>query len=94
MLGVRQDVAEDVLVMSAHEIAKSFRAWLCPVVGNPSGDKIERRILAIIVAERAACAKIISERAARCDEHGTEHFCEQFGCHSLDDLVAEIKARP
>ena len=47
----------------------------------------------VLAAQRDAiesAAKIVSEKANECDNRGLDHFCELFGCGSLDELAAKI----
>ena len=41
--------------------------------------------------ERERAAKMADEMAADCDQNGTDHFCELFGCHSFVEFAAAIR---
>lgn len=75
--------------------AKQRAIDLAEEFGEVSVDDLEGVILA---AEREATervkeriAKMADEMAAHCDQNGTDHFCELFGCHSFVEFAASIR---
>lgn len=51
------------------------------------------KIKGAVAEENKACSRVALAEAETCERYNTEHFCEDFGCHSLFQVAARIRKR-
>lgn len=95
--GGGEEMSEKVEKAQAALIKEHGKIVRLPYAPTNSDDyRLDLRIAAFESAIReealSEADRLIVRTALRCPKHGTDHFCDLFGCHSLDELSDSIRA--